>query len=97
MSRVFDLVVDFLTDQSILETGSGARHHAGRQAILREDRHLLFGGQIYALETNAGKNLAPLLERGCRAGPNRSHDALLDARPGSCRSLSGQLTRNSSN
>jgi len=42
----FDLVVDFFADQSILETGSGAGHQGWRQAILREDRHLLGGGQI---------------------------------------------------
>ena len=64
MRGVFNLGVDFLADQPILETGSRARHHAGRQAILREDWHLLLGGQINALETNAGENLAPLLELG---------------------------------
>src|SRR6185295_13809102 len=30
MSGVFNLLVDFFTDQSILETGSRARHHAWR-------------------------------------------------------------------
>lgn len=92
MSGFFNLVVEFLADQSILEARSGAYHHGGRQAILGQDRDLLGAGQIYALETNARENLAPLLERERRAHPNRSHHALLNARAWSCRSLGGQLT-----
>ncbi len=92
MGGLLNLVVDFLADQSILEAGSGAGHHAGRQAILREDRHLLFGGQIHAFETNARENFAPLLERSRVARPNRSHYALLDAGARRRRGLGGQQT-----
>src|SRR5215469_16133108 len=61
MRGIFNLVVYFLPDQSILEAGSRARHHAGIQAILLQDRYLLGGGQIYTLKTNASENLTPLL------------------------------------
>src|ERR1700722_6990644 len=81
MSGFFNLVVDLLADQSILETGSRTGHHARRQPVLPEDRHLLGRGQIYALESNASKNLAPFLERSRRARPNGGHHSLLDAVP----------------
>src|SRR5215471_20034425 len=89
MSGLFNLAVDFLADQSILEAGSRTCHHGGRQAILCQDRRLLGGGQIYTLETNARENLAPLLERERRACPNRSHHALFDARTRSSGGLGG--------
>src|SRR5258706_6838538 len=92
MSGIFNLVMEFLADQSILETGSRTSHQGGRQAILHEDRHLQRCGQIYALESNCSENLAPLLERSRRAGPNRSHHALLDAAARSRRGLGGHLT-----
>src|SRR5579872_6195288 len=50
LSGFFNLVVEFLADQSILETGSRASHQGRRQAILPEDRDLLGSRQIYALE-----------------------------------------------
>lgn len=93
---VFDLVVDFLADQTILETGSGTDHQGRRQAILLQDRHLLDGGQIYAFETDAREDLAPLLERSGRACPNRPHHALLQAPARSSWSLRGQHTGSAS-
>src|ERR1019366_4321532 len=93
-SGFFNLVVDFLADQSVLETGARSSHQGRRQAILPEDRHLLGCGQIYALESNASENPAPLLERSRRARPNRSHHALFDAGALSSRCLGGQLTSN---
>ncbi len=95
MRRCFNLVVDFLANQTSRKTGSRARHQSRRQTVLREDRHLLGGGQIHALESNARENLAPLFKRSRRAHPpNRRHHALLNAGAHRRRGLGGQLISN---
>ena len=71
---LFNLIVDILADQSILEAGSrtsriipGIKPFCVRIGTCARD-----GGQIYALEeTNARENLAPLLERGRRVARSK--------------------------